>query len=430
MELNFGKLTSYQQEAWDFLGCELRASKTCIIKSCRQSGKSHFSLLKVLEMALTHKGTFSCILEPSVLLAKEAFDKMLKALEGTNLVRSSSGVYLQIYFKNNSRVIFRSPSQNLRGLTISGLLVLDECAYLDDEEIYTVLPFINAHKASLLICSTPFAQEGYFFNMYMMGLERPTDRIKSFDWAKNPEISRFLTEERKEQYKQSMSRTAYRTEVEGEFLTDEGLLFQNIQNCLNNKPSNPNFLYIGIDFATGTENDFTVLSAFNEKGQMTNIYRTNNLTPMQQVDWLAKIINELSQTATIHKIYAEKNSIGAVYIDALDSRLPNNITITNWITSNESKQELVTTFQIALENNSITLLDNQVLLNELVKYQAEINPKTHRISYNGKNAHDDTVIATMLAYYSYKASFGNYTFSYKKPNNKNYKSLREKYEHH
>lgn len=87
-----------------------------------------------------------------------------------------------------------------------------------------------------------------------------------------------------------------------------------------------------------------------------------------------------------------------------------NITLTNWITSNKSKQDLVTNFQIALENNYVQILQNPVLLNELKKYQAEINSKTKTISYNGYKCHDDTVIATMLSYWAYKKKMTGFQF--------------------
>ena len=87
------------------------------------------------------------------------------------------------------------------------------------------------------------------------------------------------------------------------------------------------------------------------------------------------------------------------------------ITLTNWTTSNKSKQELVTNFQIALENGYVQILPDPVLLNELKKYQAEINSKTKVITYNGYKCHDDTVIATMLSYYAYKKKMTGFSFS-------------------
>lgn len=426
MTIQFPRLTSYQKEVYDWLGCELGKGKIAVVKSVRQSGKSFLALTKLIQFATQNDNTKSMIFEPTVANARSMYDMMMKALERTRIIKSNNSMFLQIQLINGSEIVFRSPQQGVRGYTISGLLILDECAYLGDEEIFTILPFINAKNASMLICSTPFTQQGYFYDMFINGLDNQSDTLKSFDWSKEKEISKFLTDEKKRLYKQTMSRAKYKTEIEGEFLTDDGLLFQNISNCINNNPSNPNFLYIGIDFATGSDNDYTVLTAFNEKGEMFKQYRTNSLTPMQQVEWLSDIINKLQSIAKIHKILAEENSIGKVYIDALKNKI--SIPITNWTTSQESKHKLVTTFQIALENEQVTILNNPILLNELAKYECTVS-KNNKFTYNGSNgSHDDTVISTMLAYYALEGSKGNYSLDFGRKKIKKLERLADKYE--
>lgn len=408
MTISFPKLTGYQQEAYDWLQDPYKSGKIAVIKSVRQSGKTFFIMVEVLKLSLTHPST-SAIFEPTLGLARNVFKSIYKALENTNLIKSANAQLLEMELTNGSTILFRSTEQMSRGLTISGVLVLDECAYLDDEAIYSILPLCNANNAPIIIASTPFIMDGYYYQMYLQGLEG-NEFIKSFDWSANPETSRFLTQEKKELYKQTMSKSKYTTEVLGEFLTDGGLLFQGIENNIG-EPDDNRIIYIGIDFGTGSENDYTVLAVINNHGQMVKLYRTNNLSPTQQVDWLCGLIKDLSGKYTIRTILCEYNSIGSVYIDFMKKSLPKGIALTNWTTTNKSKQDLVTTFQIALENGYTQVLDNPVLLNELRKYQAEINTKTKTITYNGYKAHDDTVIATMLAYWAYKKNLGTFSLA-------------------
>lgn len=411
MKIVFPTLTQYQQEVYDWLQDPYKSGKVAVIKSVRQSGKTFFIMTEVLKMALSHKTT-SAIFEPTLALARNVYKAIYKALEKTDLLKIANAQLLELELTNGSTILFKSTEQMNRGLTISGLLVLDETAYLDDEAIYSVLPLINANNAPLILASTPFTLDGYYYNMYMKGLEG-NDMIKSFDWSHHPETSRFLTEEKKELYKQTMSRSKYTTEVEGEFLTDGGLLFQGLENCIGVPDTDANYVYLGIDFGTGGEDDYTVLSVINNRGQMVKLYRNNNLSPTQQVEWLCGLILDLANKYTIHTVLAEYNSIGTVYIDFMKKKLlGKNITITNWITTNKSKQDLVTNFQIALENGYVQLLNEPVLLNELKKYQAEINSKTKTITYNGYKAHDDTVIATMLAYWAYKKKKTGFALSF------------------
>ncbi len=405
------KLTSYQQEVYDWLDDPLGTGKIAVIKSVRQSGKTFFIMVEVLKAALAHS-CISAVFEPTLGLSRNVYKSIYKALEKTGLVKIANAQLLEIELTNGSTILFRSTEQMSRGLTISGILVLDECAYLDDEAIYSILPLVNAHNAPIIIASTPFTMDGYYYEMYKRGLE-DGDAIKTFDWSKHPETARFLTEEKKELYRQTMSRAKYTTEVLGEFLVDGGLLFQGLDAAQGEPDKEDRIIYMGIDFGTGGEEDYTALSVINNSGQMVKMYRTNNLTPTQQVDWLCGLILDLKTRYTIKTILCEYNSIGTVYIDFMKKRLlPEKIQLTNWVTTNKSKQDLVTTFQIGLENGMVRILPDPVLLGELKKYQAEINTKTKTVTYNGFKSHDDTVIATMLAYWAYKKSLGNAAISW------------------
>lgn len=389
------------------MGDPYQSGKIAVLKAVRQCGKTFFIQIEVIQMALQHSSV-SAIFEPTLALARNVYKTIVKALEPTGFVKSANAQLLEIELTNGSTILFKSTEQINRGLTITGILVLDECAYLDDESIYSILPLANAHNAPIIIASTPFTMDGYYYTMYLKGLEENT-LIKTFDWSTHPDISQFLTDEKKQLYKQTMSRAKYTTEILGQFLTDGGLLFQGMENCIGEPGTGP-IVYIGIDFATGVDGDYTVISVFDNRGDMVEIHRTNNLSPMQQVDWMSAIISDLKTRRQVRTILAETNSIGSVYIDALRKNL--KMDVTEWVTSNKSKNDLVTTFQLALENGYCHLLNEPNLLNELRKYQAEINTKTKTVTYNGYKCHDDCVIATMLAYWAYKRGMGKLSISF------------------
>ena len=419
MIVTLPKLTTYQKAVWDFL-CTTEetpshySGKVAVIKSVRQSGKSFLAQMLLITFALTKKTT-SAIYEPTLAQARVQFKAIENYFKGSNIITKANASLLEIEFANGSVIYFKSTEQSSRGFTITGLLCLDECAYLSEDEIYATLPLINAHNAPLLIASTPFISDGYYYKMFTKGLMDPNDKLKSFDWSKEKEIDRFLTPERKEFYRQTMSRSKYITEVLGEFLSDDGMLFRNIEACTTDeRPEVSGKLYVGVDWGSGTENDYTVLAVINDNGEQCGLYVTNNLTPMAQIDWVSNIINDLATKATIAKLTCESNSIGKVYIDALKQKIGGKIKITEFVTTNKSKQDLVTTLQLALENKDIALLRDNEQLNQLRSYEAQINPRTKTISYNGKaGVHDDIVIALMLAYYSYKQRLGNYSITFK-----------------
>ena len=397
MTIKFPKLTSYQQATYDWLGDPYKSGKIAVIKSPRQRGKTAFCGVELISMALKHPGSASYVFEPTLSLARKVFKSIEKSLLPTGMLVIDNSQLLELGLSNGSTISFRSTEQTSRGLTVTGLLVLDECAYLDEEIIYELLPLVNANNAPILITSTPFIKDGYYYNMWELGLTDKNKSVKSFDWNGYPDSERFITPEQKALYKATMSPQKYRTEIDGEFLEDGGLLFTNFDACVLTVPADLDDLFIGIDFATGKGGDYTVLSALNQFGNQAILERTNNLRPTAQVDWLADIINSLSGRANIRAIQAEINSIGDVYVDFLRQKV--KYPITEWNTSNESKRKIITQLQLAFEQEKIGIIGDYAQLNELRKYEMQVNAKTKTVTYNGAaGSHDDTVMALAFAY--------------------------------
>ena len=411
MTLIMPQLTDYQQRAFDFFGDG--RGKILIIKAPRQVGKTFFNISELIYSASILKKSVSIIVEPSVFLARKVYNDITKALNGSGVIASANSTTCEINFINGSQIICRSIESMSRGLTVSGILIIDETCFIDDESIYTLLPLINANNAGLILTSSPFTAEGYFYNMYIKGIEGNDPNIKSFDWSKEEGIKKFLTEEKKALYKSVMSKNKYTTEILGDFLENDGLLFTNISACIGDAVPTEKTAYIGIDFATGSDGDYTVLTAINGKGQVFKQVAVNDMTPTKQVDWLVDKINEIKKGYNIRTILAEKNSIGAVYIDYMrKSLLKSNLTVQEFITTNDSKRRIIEQLQTAFEQAAITIPNDPVLINELKRFQATVNPTTKVVRYEGKNCHDDRTMSLAFAYEAYLRRLGNFSISF------------------
>ena len=411
MTLIMPQLTDYQQRAFDFFGDG--RGKILIIKAPRQVGKTFFNISELIYSASILKKSVSIVVEPSVFLARKVYNDITKALNGSGVIASANSTTCEINFINGSQIICRSIESMSRGLTVSGILIIDETCFIEDDSLYTLLPLINANNAGLILTSSPFTAEGYFYNMYIKGMEGNDPNIKSFDWAKEEGIKQFLTEEKKALYKSVMSKNKYTTEILGEFLANDGLLFTNISACIGDAVPTEKTAYIGIDFATGSDGDYTVLTAINGKGQVFKQVAVNDLTPTKQVDWLVGIIENIKKGYTIRTILAEKNSIGAVYIDYMrKSLLKSNLTVQEFITTNDSKRRIIEQLQTAFEQAAITIPNDPVLINELKRFQATVNPTTKVVKYEGKNSNDDRVLSLAFAYEAYLRRLGNFTISF------------------
>lgn len=411
MTLIMPQLTDYQQRAFDFFGDG--RGKILIIKAPRQVGKTFFNISELIYSASVLKKSVSIIVEPSVFLARKVYNDITKALNGSGVITSANSTTCEINFINGSQIICRSIESMSRGLTVSGILIIDETCFIDDEAIYTLLPLINANNAGLILTSSPFTAEGYFYNMYIKGMEGNDTNIKTFDWSKEEGIKKFLTDEKKKLYKGIMSRNKYTTEILGEFLANDGLLFTNISACIGDAVPTERTAYIGIDFATGSEGDFTVLTAINGKGQVFKQVAVNDLTPAKQVDWLVGIIENIKKGYTIRTILAEKNSIGAVYIDYMRKSLQkSNLTVQEFNTNNDSKRRIIEQLQAAFEYNDITIPNDPQLINELKRFEANVNATTKVVRYEGKNSHDDRVMSLAFAYEAYIKRLGAFSISF------------------
>lgn len=411
MTLIMPQLTDYQQRAFDFFGDG--RGKILIIKAPRQVGKTFFNISELIYNASILKKSVSIIVELSAFLARNVYNDITKALNGSGVIASANSTTCEINFINGSQIICRSIESMPRGLTVSGILIIDETCFIDDEAIYTLLPLINANNAGLILTSSPFTAEGYFYNMYIKGLEGDNPNIKTFDWAKEEGTKKFLTDEKKALYRTVMSKNKYTTEILGEFLANDGLLFTNLNACIGEAVPTERTAYIGIDFATGSDGDYTVLTAINGKAQVFKQVAVNDLTPTKQVDWLVEKINEIKKGYTIRTILAEKNSIGAVYIDYMrKSLLKTNLTVQEFNTSNDSKRRIIEQLQTAFEQAVITIPNDPVLINELKRFQAIVNPTTKVVRYEGKNSNDDRVLSLAFAYEAYLRRLGNFSISF------------------
>lgn len=381
-------------------------NKVVVVKSHRQAGKSFLCENILLYYAINYKRTQNAMISPTLNQSRALFKELVNAIAESGIVKAKNETLLTIDLINGSSIFFKSAEQKdgLRGYHINGILILDEAAYLTDDILQLVLPWRNVSKANMLIVSTPFRKDGFYYRYYIIGTLKEKNTV-SIDWSKY-DTSALLSQEQKEVYRQILTKNQYRTEIEGEFLDGDGMVFNNILANVG-KPQEGSRYYVGIDFATGKEGDSTSITIFNEFGEMVYLHYFNDLGTFEQMNVLADDLIRFKDQ--IVSIYAENNSIGDPLTDVLRKCLKEKGygVLTGYIeeitTTNQLKVTMVNQVQIGLEQNVIKLLNDSRLLNELSAYAATYNSKTNTITYNAPaGLHDDTVMSTMLAYHSYK----------------------------
>lgn len=392
------KLYKWQQSVFEYLNCEYGSNKRVVIKSFRQgSGKTFLTEILLISFALKKKCD-SIFITPVLKQAAQTFNDITTSCR--DLIKSANRSSYEIVFCNDSRIFFRSAESDdsIRGLTCSGIMICDEASFIKDTFIYKALPLVKVHKAPIVLVSTPLVSEGFFWSAC-----NSTD-WKLFDWSVY--VNECFTEEELAFYKRTYSPQAYQTEILGNFLASgSGLYFRKIKEAILTEEASKENLFLGIDCSSSENGDLTVISAFNEKNQQVALFTENQLSPVDRIKWLADRIRFISKSGNIRQITVETNSMGATYKDLLQREL--NTKITGWVTTNKSKRDIIEHLQQLLENEQVKFLNDSGMIRELQSFECTIH-KNGLITYQGKNSTDDRVMASAIALWSIKKSFGNY----------------------
>lgn len=364
----------------------------------------------LLLFALT-KCCTSILVSPTLSQARKIYQDIVAAIGENSAIKKKNESLLEIHFINGSRVYFKSGEQReaLRGYTVTGVLILDEAAYLPDFIAELCLPWTTVKNAPIVAVSTPSTKSGLFYNWYIEGLNAgPESKVITIDWN-DFDTTALLPPERIEMYRKIMPKGQFKSEILGEFVDEGSGVFTLLKDTFTSTAVPEKQLYLGIDFANGDGGDYTVVSGFNERGEQALLQYTNNLTPTQQVDWISSILQLYKPI--IRGVTAEKNSMGLAYIDFLRQKNP-GVNIYEFVTDNTKKREIIETTVAAIGEGSMKLIDDPEQKKEYLCYSMELT-RSGLVTYNGHNAHDDIVMANAFAWRTATQNNGAYVVSFK-----------------
>lgn len=369
-----------------------------VVKSSRQCGKSVMCESIILKYAVDLKGSFSMYLSPTIKQARKVFKEIVKAISRSSVFLKSNESFLEITFKNGSTIAFCSAEQgeNLRGYTVSGVLIVDEAAYIEDEVFDAVLPTTDIHKAPIIIVSTPRFRVGFFYDYYVDGLSR-NDTISSYDWS-SYDKSALISPARLEFYRRRMNKTKFTQDYLGEFCDLGFGVFGEFDKVLW-KPTNPSHdgCVLGVDWSSGVGGDETAIAVFNNQKEMIDLVHFNDLNDLQTIDKVIEIIRKYNAV----KVEVETNSIGQIFYNMLQRKIAEsnlNCSLKGFNTSNSSKQKIVNRLQVAIQNQTCKLLKDEKLIGQMGQFESKLS-SAGKVTYAAsKSGHDDLIMAMLLAF--------------------------------
>lgn len=370
---------------------------THVVKSKRQVGKSIMLESILLQTAINKSKSCSICLSPTLEQARKVFNDVKKVVKPTKLYSKHNDLQLLIMLRNGSTIFFKSAEQKdgLRGYTVTGIYVVDEAAFISDEVFFETLAWVNVSQAPVVLCSTPKHKTGFFFKYYMLGLSNEPN-IFSYNWSEF-DTSALLPVEKLAEYQRNLPQSQFKTEFLGEFLDNEGGVFGDFGKIISNE-YNPNLnCYMGIDWGTGQGQDETAIVIFNSDRQMIGLYHFSDKDETATVNYIIELMKQYKPL----KCQVETNSIGSVFYGLLDKAIKSAglpVMLLRFTTTNESKERLINNFQVAMQNDDVTILDNQTLRIQMDMYEMKVNPNGKRTYNAASGYHDDCIIAMLLAF--------------------------------
>jgi PBSX family phage terminase large subunit len=339
--------------------------------------------------------------------AKKIMKELLNGIENMNIIKSFNRSENSIILINGTEIFFKSVKlpDNIVGEDIDYMFCDEAALYKDGIFDLALRPMLKVRGKKCFFFSTPRGKN-WFYKMYQRGAD---DRQKRYECYKGSAYGNpFANKEEIEDARKCLPPALFRQEYLGEFVDDGGDVFNEFKNLsVIDKwisPISGEIYYAGIDL--GRQNDFTVLTILNKRGEVVMIYRDNNKSWPLLVSKLASILKKYNPRYTL----VESNGIGDVVYDLLKAQYSK---IEAFTTSINSKQMIIEELILAFDEKTLRLPSVnlfKVLSDELSDFTFNYNKKTRNISYAARTGHDDTVMSLAFANHAMKhyASRGQY----------------------
>lgn len=413
-------LWKWQYEVAELVSTLYGSGATVVVKSSRQRGKSVMIATLLCKACLDIKGSKSAFVSVDQRACRELqktiygmFGKWIESKQPSNQV-------LDVVFKNGSRILFFSAEarpKNFRGYAVSGILCMDEDAYVSTEIHNVVLPWTNVKRPPIILASTPSMKTGFFYQEYLSALNG-TPNYYLFDWSDKKYNDRgytngtimddVFTPEQMEATRRRMNPISFRQDYLAEFTDLHSSVFGEFKHLVK-QPSSDRRLFIGIDPGNGQGNDYTAIVALNDDCEEVLVEHFNEGGAQDQIDFCIHVIDSLIEEGyEIAEVLCEYNNPRVTYEQLCLYYEPKgvpvyDITVNGAESNKNSKVSLINDIQLAFSNSTLSLLDCNWHLEELADY--EMHPTradSTRATFDGAHLHDDSVMALAHAYRAYK----------------------------
>ena len=343
--------------------------------------------------------TFNAYISPTYSQGRKVYKELVDLLEPTGIIKKANATTLTIetIYKSTFQAFSMDSPNSIRGYTVSGILVMDECSFFPDALTdgsdpwsSVIMPITKARKPKVLAISTPKGKRGFWYNMHLKAIEGEKGYREITATIYDDSL---VSKEEIEEIKKSVSPLSFEEEFLVKFLDSSLTFFIGYENCFMDYTFNEREkCWMGVDLSS-TGEDATVVTLINESMQVKQYIIEGNLDIKYN-----KIANIINKTPNLVAAYLENNGVGAPMIDQIRKLVHHKNKLYDWTTTNSSKEEIVSDLAVKIANKEIKFNNEDGgLFAELGRFIVKYT-KTGRMQFEGASgSHDDRVLSLCMA---------------------------------
>jgi len=372
------------------------AVKYVVMIAGRQCGKTHLAKSQAIMWAVNDPKCIIYWVSPTDAQMQSIYRDIISTIYPFNVIKSKKGGKgdTEIRFRNGSVILFRAggSENSLRGTSGVNYLVLDEAAFLKQDTVESIIMPMMATSIKKVFCISTPKGKNWLYTWYNRASHNPKWRSFKFSSLDNPYVSKDFIQDQRETLAEAM----FQQEIMADWI-DKSSIFHNISELMCEdeqlEPIAGEVYYAGIDI--GLENDATVLSIINSRGDLVRIHRYHRVNTNQ----LIKAIKGVNNIWKFKKILIENNNQGLPIYQVLKPDMPNLQDIN---TSSKNKPEMINDLIYLFNTKGMYVCKNDQLRMELEGFLMSQNDRGVIRFAAASNMSDDCVMSLAIARMCYK----------------------------
>ena len=371
-----------------------------VVLAGRQSGKTMTGIAEIAQWALEAPGQILWWVAPNYRVKDKPW-RDLKAHVPKELYKTNE-TELRMDLQNGSSIWIKSADakESLVSERLHGLVGDEAGQWRSDVWYMGLMPMFNTTKLRALFIGTPRGRN-WFYELWLRGtangvvgeprvteeeIDGETVRVsyQSFHWTSydSPYRNLAVISEARRNSPQDLFAQEYLAEP----IDNVRGVFRGVRAAIKGLSLPTESNYLGVDLARKL--DFSAFALMNTKREVYHIERSQEDWPVQTQRVAAMAFKNNA------RIIVDATGVGDPISQSLRS---SGLRVEDVILSNEGKRNIIDALRLAFEQGSISIPDDEDLIDELEAYEYEVLP-SGALRYSApEGKHDDMVIAVALA---------------------------------